>query len=240
MLHVWYLCHSGFAVETDRHFLVFDYWKDTPQGGSLATGTVNPGDLAGTGKRVVVFVSHRHPDHFNPVIFDWKRQNPQIELILSDDIPLPGDIEAHMMSPDRIERIAGLNVQTLSSNDEGVAFVVEDAKKRIFHAGDLNWWHWESEPDAWNDEMKRLYIDEISRLEGLSIDLAFFPADPRLGRMALAGLDYLMRNVTVKSVIPMHFWQGERVVETLVEGPACKDYRDRIRLLTARGQHISL
>ena len=30
---VWYLYHSGVAVETEKSFLVFDYWRDTPAGG---------------------------------------------------------------------------------------------------------------------------------------------------------------------------------------------------------------
>ena len=41
----------------------------------------------------------------------------------------------------------GAEIRTLRSTDEGVAFVVHYAGKTIYHAGDLNWWHWEGEPD---------------------------------------------------------------------------------------------
>ncbi len=42
----------------------------------------------------------------------------------------------------------GAEIRTLRSTDEGVAFVVHYAGKTIYHAGDLNWWHWKKgEPD---------------------------------------------------------------------------------------------
>lgn len=239
MLNVWYLCHSGFAVETDRYFFVFDYWKDSPRGG-LSSGVVNPHDLVGTGKPVVVLVSHHHPDHFNAVIFDWKRMAPDIVLVLADDIPLPSDVNALVMGPGETLRAAGLTIRTLASNDEGVAFLLELDRLRIFHAGDLNWWHWESEPDDWNNTMAARYKTEINKLRGLAIDLAFVPVDPRLGAHAALGVDYLMRTLNVRAAIPMHFWQQEKALEEILNDPSRAVYRQKILLLKTRGQCVSL
>lgn len=41
-MEFWYLYHSGVAVKTENHLLIFDYYLDAPQGGGLADGVVNP------------------------------------------------------------------------------------------------------------------------------------------------------------------------------------------------------
>mgnify|MGYP000382206809 FL=1 len=51
-----------------------------------------------------------------------------------------------------------VRIQTLKSTDAGVAFLVECEGRTIYHAGDLNWWHWEGEPDAYNEHMKMAYL----------------------------------------------------------------------------------
>lgn len=52
---------------------------------------------------------------------------------------LPGAFRRESASPARRHR--GRNVST----DEGVAFLVTAEGRTVFHAGDLNWWHWEGE-----------------------------------------------------------------------------------------------
>ena len=64
---IWYLDHSAIAVETNNHLLLFDLFGKTlqpPKGMGLAQGFVNPDELRD--KDVVIFVSHEHPDHFDP------------------------------------------------------------------------------------------------------------------------------------------------------------------------------
>jgi len=81
---VWYLGHCGFAVRTARHLLIFDYQerRDGPQprtrGGAIGldTGWVDPAAIARD--KVRVFVSHSHEDHFDPVIFGWRKAVPDI------------------------------------------------------------------------------------------------------------------------------------------------------------------
>ena len=38
--------------------------------------------------------------------------------------------------------IDGVAIETLKSTDEGVAYIVHSDGITIYHAGDLNWWHW--------------------------------------------------------------------------------------------------
>ena len=72
-------------------------------------------------------------------------------------------------------------MRTLKSTDEGVAFLIRIGERIIYHAGDLNWWHWEEESPRYNKLMMQRYQREIEKLEGRHIDVAFVPADPRQG-----------------------------------------------------------
>lgn len=148
---VWYLAHSGFAVQTENSFLIFDYYLDEPKGGTIAQGVIDPKELAE--KNVIVFVSHNHDDHFNPVVFEWQKTIPNIRYILSNDIPeIPN---ATMIGPDDTVEQEDLVVKTYRSTDEGVAFLVQIDGLAIYHAGDLNWWHWEGEPETYKHKNGR-------------------------------------------------------------------------------------
>jgi len=228
---VWYLCQSGFAVQTDRHFLIFDYWRDKPKGGGLDSGVIDP--MALRDQDVVVFVSHRHGDHYNRKILQWKQDIPKLRIILSDDIRPVED--AMMIGPGSTLEQPDLTVHTLASNDEGVAFIVDVDDMRIYHAGDLNWWHWEGEPDDYNEGMANSYKSQIEKLVGKPVDLAFVPVDPRLKKQYAWGIDYLMRTVEVRHVVPMHFASVSSIVKRLLEDDISSSYRDRIISLVNRG-----
>ena len=45
--------------------------------------------------------------------------------------------------------------------------------KVIYHAGDLNWWHWEEETESYNEQMRQDYQREIDKLKDIVIDIAF-------------------------------------------------------------------
>ena len=229
---VWYLYHSGFAVQTENHFLIFDYWRDKPKGGGLDSGVIDPAAIEGLD--VVVFASHRHSDHYNRGILHWKNDIPKIRFVFSDDIRKPGD--AFVIGPGSTLKQPDLCVQTLKSNDEGVAFVVDVDDMCLFHAGDLNWWHWEGEPDSYNDGMAATYKSQIDSLIGRKIDLAFIPVDPRLEEQYSLAIDYLMRTVDVRYVVPMHFGDDPSIVKRLLEDPISYDYRNHILSFTHRGE----
>lgn len=46
----------------------------------------------------------------------------------------------------------------------GVAFLIEDKEKIIYHAGDLNDWVWEEESDSYNEQMTIDYRKQINLL----------------------------------------------------------------------------
>ena len=201
-VQVEYLHHSGFAVKLQNHCLVFDY---------DVSGILPRADCLTAGESAV-FVSHRHGDHYSRQIFDWKQSAPQIQYILSDDIPsVPGTVS---VGPDRTIQVGDLVIHTFRSTDEGVAFLVECEGKFIYHAGDLNWWHWNGESEAYNCAMKQAYLREIQKLTSYRIDLAFVPVDPRLEDAAYLGLLALLDAVNISHVIPMHFWEDTAPFDT--------------------------
>lgn len=231
---VWYLAHSGFAVQTESSFLIFDYYLDEPKGGTIEQGVIDPKELAE--KNVIVFVSHNHDDHFNPVVFEWQKTIPNIRYILSNDIP---EIQnAIMIGPDDTVEQEDLVVKTYRSTDEGVAFLVQIDGLAIYHAGDLNWWHWEGEPETYNIKMADDYKKQIDLLAGERIDLAFVPLDPRQERQYDWGVKYLLERSNVPYVVPMHFWNQPDVIDRLLVEPYMSCHANRICPLRHRGQYL--
>ena len=73
MMKITYLAHSGFLAETEEETFLFDYYKgDLPR--------MNPQ------KKLLVFASHAHYDHYNPQIFELRKDVTTVRFILSSDI----------------------------------------------------------------------------------------------------------------------------------------------------------
>lgn len=128
-----------------------------------------------------------------------------------------------------------LEVQTFDSTDQGVAFLLRVGEVLLYHAGDLNNWVWDGEPEADNEAMSARYHRELQRIAeavqvtGLGqIHTAFVPLDPRQERDFSLGMDDFMRMVGAKHVFPMHFWGDFEVTERFLALPCTKDYRDCI------------
>lgn len=255
MLEVRYLAHSGFAVFTEHTACIFDYFQDEPKGGSFADGVVDPAELSAWAaggnqsaggekeglreeREIFVFVSHHHHDHWNPAVFSWRKACPSIHYVLSSDVWTKED--ALRMKPGESRDIGRVQVRTLKSTDEGVAFLVQADGLTLYHAGDLNWWHWDGEPEEDNRRMEQKYKAQIDRLKGVQVDLAFLPADPRQGEDGLRGLLYFLDTVRPRFAVPMHCWEDAAWLEWLKAAPALAPYRERLRILEKRGQSVRL
>lgn len=216
-MRITYLEHSGFVVENEEYVLIFDYYR----------GEIPEFDKS---KKILVFSSHIHPDHFNKKIFEWRKDYPEITYILSDDIKSKNiKDEAIYIGAHQNINVAGIQIETLQSTDAGVAFLVDLRDKLIYHAGDLNWWYWEGEDPVENEEMGQAYRAEIDRIKDRHMDVAFVPLDPRLGNQYYWGLDYYMRQTDTEVVFPMHMWgEDYTVYDRLQKEPAAENYRDRV------------
>ena len=223
MMKVTYLSQSGFFLEMDDAGFLFDYYR-----GEIPVMAAE--------KKLYVFVSHRHYDHFEKSIFQLRDEFPHIEYILSDDIRTEETKSVHRMSAGQELELDNCKIQTLHSTDEGVAFLVGYAGKTFYHAGDLNWWHWEDESEAYNRTMGADYRREIDRMKGMYIDAAFIPVDPRLEKEYFLGLDYFMKQTETSIVFPMHFWEKYEVFDWLERQPEVQPYLDRILRIEREGQ----
>lgn len=201
-----YIYHSGFAIEGENTTILIDYYKDT----APHNGLVNQTLLSRPGK-FYVLCTHSHPDHFNPEILTWKQHRPDIQYIFSKDILYHQKAQQdEAIFLDKLESYSDdtLSVKAFGSTDIGVSFRIETAGKKIFHAGDLNNWHWNEESTK-KESMgyERNYLKELEILANDTdyLDLAMFPVDPRLGKDYMRGAQQFINRIKVTWFTPMHF-----------------------------------
>ena len=226
-MKVTYLYHSGFVVELEDIMLIFDYYK---------------GELPETAKdkKLYVFSSHNHRDHFSQKIFDWADEYT-VTYILSKDIKASAPKGRTIKVKTREEtEVDELKIKTLRSTDVGVAFFVYLRGITIYHAGDLNFWCWEEEGATYVEKMKRDYIKELKLIEGEHIDIAFVPLDPRLEAGYGQGVDYFMRYTDTKYLFPMHMWGNHKIIKKFLNDSVSEGYRERIMLITKKNQEFEI
>ena len=227
MMKITYLAHSGFLAETEESYFLFDYYKgELPQ--------MDPG------KKMLAFASHAHYDHYNPQIFSLREYFGTIRFILSSDIFVHEAEDIIRIKPNEDRDVLGCRVHTLRSTDQGVAFLVKEKGRTLYHAGDLNWWHWEGETREYNTAMRRAYQAEINKLQKEKIDAAFVPVDPRLGEQYCLGLDCFMKRTDTRKVFPMHFWENYKVFDRLALEKCAEEYEDKIVRIEREGQTFLL
>lgn len=204
-ISITYLHHSGFAARMQDTLLIFDDAREAPDDpeATLATGYVTP-SLIAAHKQTYVFVSHAHSDHFNPRIYDLSAHG-DVTYILGYDVPEPHE-GIRMKVGDTFSR-GDLQVIAYGSTDEGVSFMVQIGAWTLFHAGDLNLWHWREESTLKEIEDAEIdYLETVAPILGQPIDFAFFPLDPRMGEMYDAGALHFLMHAKPRVMIPMHWW----------------------------------
>ena len=219
-LKVTYYLHSGFSCALDRVLLIFDYWLGENR--ELAENKrIDPADFANYDE-IYVFISHAHPDHFDPEVMNWHRLFP-VTYVVSHDMPI--GVRGKRMAPgDAVSFGHRVKVKAFDSTDLGVSFLVDLDGIRIFHAGDLNFWHWREESTvAEIEEAEEEFNRALVPLSGEPIDIAFFPVDPRQGRMFDAGANTFIMSVKPRLLIPMHFWGRAETAVEFARRARCRD-----------------
>ena len=197
-------------IETDRCYYLFDY----EQGALPKMDSRKP---------IFVLASHGHHDHYSSNVFSILKDSGMMSYpILSDDIEVPQGVEALQVSSG-CEYDLGTNrkLTTFKSTDEGVAFLIDDDGKIIYHAGDLNDWVWEGESASYNEQMTKGYQEQMcllsQKLNGKEIDVAFVVLDPRQEKDYDKGMCYFLEHIPVKDVYPMHFWGKPEIIDAFLE-----------------------
>lgn len=206
---IWYLGHSGWAVKTRNHLLIFDAASDPARFGQasddpgLCNGAVDAAEIAG--ERVIFFASHGHTDHFGRGIFDLRANIPRVRYVLGFR---PEGVEGYeFLAPRETKVVDGVKIHAIESNDTGVGFFVEADGVTMYHAGD----HANRARD-----MSGPFKAEIDWLvaKGLKTDLAFLPVSGcNFGDQIAVriGNDYVLDAMKPKTFLPMHGGKGGKV-----------------------------
>ena len=156
-MKITHIFHSGFMVEMEKSVLLFDWYR-----GKLPQ--------IPSGKRLYVFCSHAHEDHYSPMIWSLQKIVPEVTYILDAGIPDAArhpEAEVITVEPRQAYAAGPLRIRTLTSTDMGVAFYIETEGKRIYHAGDLNVWYWFDEPLADNISSEKRCRAEMQYLSDI-------------------------------------------------------------------------
>lgn len=248
-MKVTYIGHSGFLVETGIVNLLFDYYKGTvPQ--------MN-GELP-----LLVFISHKHGDHYNPEVFKLADTYSNIHYYISNDIQLSEKIitdykltqkfidEKITIIQPGLKRVIPLSyeegdknyiiMETIKSTDQGLAFLLNVEGRMIYHAGDLNSWVWEGDTKQQFNNMSAMFKLAMEKIGGRDIYLAFAPLDPRQGQYYKLGMDYLLNAAPVTYAVPMHMWGEYDLVDRYEEERLTKELPTKIIKLTDKNPVIEL
>ena len=201
---VWYLGHCGFAVKTSGHLLIFDYQerrdgqqtKVRPARPSLDNGWIDPEEI--NNLKVRVFIFYAHEDHFDPVIFGWKKTIPDIVCYFG--WRASEDPAHHYLVGPRAELTAGgLEIATINSHHSGVpevAWLVRVDGLVLYHNGDCQ---------PGNPSLEYDFLREKAD----HIDIAFLPPVYEDGqKYTKQNLD-LFDRFRVGAVFPMHARAGD-------------------------------
>ena len=219
---VTYIEHSCFLVETTECYLLFDYY-----GGEVPLPALDPA------KPLLLFNSHAHHDHFSRKIFALRDRYPLAVFVLSADIPVPTAVQplACPMLPHehRLLQLAGgrgtVSIDTLRSNDEGVAFIIQLGDLCIYHAGDLNNWWWDG--DVEDQKLADIYHEELEHIRGQHFTLAFIPLDPRL-KGWWKGIEDFMHYADADAIFPMHNFGEKGLPRKFLTLDCAAGYKNRV------------
>ena len=207
---VTYYLHSGFSCAVDRILLIFDYWLGEHR--ELAEDRrIQPADFDRYDE-IYVFISHSHPDHFDPEVYEWHKDHPVVYIVGYD---MPVGTRGRRMNPgDTLSLSRRVTAKAFDSTDLGVSFLVTVDGIRVFHAGDLNFWHWREESTVAEIEEAEAEFHRCCAplTREKPIDVCFFPVDPRQGRLYDAGANYFIMTVKPRLLIPMHFWGRSEMI----------------------------
>jgi len=201
---VTFFYHSCVAVESAKAYLLFDCFLRKPP-----VKIPFPNN-----KKVYIFSSHGHNDHYSPCIFDDGFAPGLTSYILSNDIKdVPKNKPIIWVKPYQTYPLDNLSIKTFGTTDLGVSFLVNIDGFQLFHSGDLNWWHWENFSKEKQELEKTDFQNEIAKIPKGPLDLAFVPVDPRLGDASYLAAHYFIDKLMPKYFVPIHLQTDFQVMK---------------------------
>jgi ankyrin repeat protein/L-ascorbate metabolism protein UlaG (beta-lactamase superfamily) len=205
---VWSLGHCGFAVKTRSRLLVFDYFSrgwPRPEKPSLANGFVDPEEIQDL--EVVVFVSHAHGDHFDPVILSWRPKVKNITYVFGWNAR-QGERTIDMPAPRAVTTINGMDVFTVNDEHDDVpevAYLVKVDGLSFYHSGD--------------------YMGPLDRYQA---DMDYLRG--KAGKIDIAFIERVKQAASLEPtvVFPIHAYNREFIYEAFAREAAEKNLPSRV------------
>ncbi len=221
-----YLGHSGWAIKTQNHILIFDY---VGQNEESLSKVINPAEV--NRKKVLVFVSHDHPDHYSSAIFNWSKSINDINYILGWKLEMGS--RCLCLGPREKKSLDGLDIWTIKSTDEGVGFLVKVDGLVIFHGGDHACWG--GSIDSFSGE-----IDYLVRVED-KIDIVFLALAAGNGQRSESitrGIFYAVEKLRPKVMFPMHAGGKEYLYKEFAQEAEKKNLKTKVCYCLNRGDEL--
>jgi len=210
--NAWYMGHSGYAVKTKKHFLLFNYsygsGAGNPEEPRLANGRINLDEIADC--CTIVFAGSSHHSHHHPELFSqWQKIHKDITFIYSFEDKLgrnPNyfkDVEGpkYIYLPEGEKKaIQGLEVESIPvvspMGSPETGFMIEADGVVIFYGGTHL---------LFQESQRQSFYKPIDTLKnrGIKIDLLILPGNFAHGRIFpvnLEGVEYAVKNPKTQSL----------------------------------------
>lgn len=210
---VTFFCQSGFTVSVGKTLLIFSY----PQSSQEALSEqyhLSEKDFKGF-NNIVVFVPRAALEHNDPAIYTWKRSFPITYVVSSDaEGSIPEGVSSRVVKTGDRLSVANVQISVCGSTDAGVSFLVKAGGLRIFHAGDLNLWHWREESSLSDiTQAEEAFYGVVAQIPKGKLDICMFPLDPNLGGFYDAGANHFIMAMRPAVFFPMHFGRRSEIAE---------------------------
>jgi len=232
---VWFLGHSGWAVKTQNHFLIFDYfcntWDRKADDSCLASGCIIPAQLQD--QNVTVFSTHAHGDHYDARIFNWKEVIPDIEYVLCWNQNTDGN-EYTMIPVHQEQKVEDMDIYVHYSTDLGGGYLIEVDGLTLLHMGD----HANGE-----DELMVEFTDEIDAIKERTsgIDILFGGIRGcSLGEpeQVKKGIYYTIETLQPELFVPMHGGAHTFAYKKFIETARADGYEGDMKYVIHKGDRF--
>jgi len=165
-------------------------------------------------KRVLLFSSHSHPDHFNPKVKEIVREIRNSRFIFSDgvfdffpDYTKGIENKCHPMKPGDCIDIEGTKIEAMPSTDIGLSFFIEHKGIHLFFPGDLALWLWDGLDKDTKREISETFNGITQEIKKRRTDILFVVTEPSLREIGWGGAVDAVKCVMPDLTIPIHLHQ---------------------------------
>lgn len=207
-----YIHHNCFMI----NYLETVFLFDRPAANFLELEEIETITANIRGRKLYVFISHGHSDHYGPDIFELSDVCPDAHYIISDDITGLGSKNNLLVAePGKTYILDNLEIRTFKSNDAGLAYLIKMPDIKIYFGGDLAKWKFDKLDRDARDYMEKLFNDAVGILKEENIDIAFSNADVRVPNYSGAA-DFI--EITRPQIfVPMHLLGNVNAIKEFVK-----------------------